>query len=79
MRHRPSIGPGGMFVEPYAPHEVIGVMHLAGEAAKSHIFRLRRLDSGEIETSLRYRESRALISAHPEPLGGDAGPLGEGL
>ena len=25
-------GAGGMFVEPYAPHEVIGVMHLAGES-----------------------------------------------
>jgi hypothetical protein len=48
------------FVEPYAPHEVIGVMHLAGEAQKSHIFRLRRLDGGEFETSLRYSETRAL-------------------
>jgi len=51
----------GMFVEPYAPHEVIGVMHLAGEAAKSHLFRLRRLDGGEVETSLRYSETRALV------------------
>jgi hypothetical protein len=51
----------GRFVEPYAPHEVIGVMHLAGEAQKSHIFRLRRLDAGEVETSLRYSETRALV------------------
>ena len=51
----------GLFVEPYAPHEVIGVMHLAGEAAKSHLFRLRRLDGGEVETSLRYSETRALV------------------
>jgi hypothetical protein len=65
----------GLFVEPYAPHEVIGVMHLAGEAAKSHQFRLRRLDGGELETSLRYSETRALVSrqcddrsSQPEPV-----------
>ena len=69
----------GLFVEPYAPHEVIGVMHLAGEAAKSHIFRLRRLDGGEVETSLRYSETRALVSRHPQPLGGEASPFGERL
>jgi hypothetical protein len=56
----------GRFVEPYAPHEVIGVMHLAGEAQKSHIFRMRRLDGGEVETSLRYSETRAL--AEPKNL-----------
>jgi hypothetical protein len=51
----------GLFVEPYAPHEVIGVMHLAGEAQKSQVFRLRRLDGGDVETSLRYSETRALV------------------
>jgi hypothetical protein len=51
----------GRFVEPYAPHEVIGIMHLAGETQKSHVFRLHRLDGGEIETSLRYSETRALV------------------
>jgi hypothetical protein len=51
----------GRFVEPYAPHEVIGIMHLAGEAQKSHIFRMRRLDGGEVETSLRYSETRGLV------------------
>jgi hypothetical protein len=50
----------GFFVEPYAPHEVIGVMHLAGSEQKSHVFRLNRLDGGTVETSLRYGESRAL-------------------
>jgi hypothetical protein len=67
----------GIFVEPYAPHEVIGVMHLAGEAAKSRIFRLRQLDGGEMRTSLRYSETRALLSRHPEPLGGEASAFGE--
>ena len=51
----------GFFVEPYAPHEVIGIMHLAGEGQKSHVFRLRRLDGGEVETSLRYSATRALV------------------
>jgi len=57
----PAFDPAsGRFVEPYAPHEVIGVMHLAGEAAKSHVFRLQRLGGGEIETALRYSAARAL-------------------
>jgi hypothetical protein len=50
----------GLFVEPYSPHEVIGVMHLAGREQKMHVFRLNRLDGGTVETSLRYGESRAL-------------------
>ena len=69
----------GLFVEPYAPHEVIGVMHLAGEAAKSRTFRLRRLDGGEIETPLRYSETRSLVSRHPQSLGGEAGAFSERL
>jgi hypothetical protein len=69
----------GRFVEPYAPHEIIGIMHLAGDASKSHIFRLRCLDGGEVETSLRYSESRALVSSQPEPLGGEARTLRERL
>jgi hypothetical protein len=50
----------GLFVEPFSPHEVIGIMHLAGAEQKTHIFRLRRLDGGVVETSLRYSESRAV-------------------
>jgi hypothetical protein len=50
----------GLFVEPYAPHEIIGVMHLAGREQKTHVFRLQRLDGGTVETSLRFSESRAL-------------------
>jgi hypothetical protein len=50
----------GLFVEPFAPHEVIGVMHLAGPEQKSHVFRLNTLDGGTVETSLRFGESRDL-------------------
>ena len=52
----------GLFVEPYAPHEVIGIIHLAGREQKAHKFRLNRLDGGNVETSLRYSESRALCA-----------------
>ncbi len=58
----------GLFVEPYAPHEVIGVMHLAGPDAKGQSFRLERLDGGHIETRLRFGETRAL-GARPSPMG----------
>lgn len=53
----------GLFVEPYTPHEAIGVMHLAGREQKTQIFRLACLDGGSVETSLRYADSRALCSA----------------
>jgi hypothetical protein len=69
----------GLFVEPYAPHEVIGVMHLAGKAAKSHTFRLRRLQGGEIVTSLRYSETSALVSPQPQPFRGEPSAFAERL
>jgi hypothetical protein len=50
----------GLFVEPYAPHEVIGIMHLAGREQKSLRFTLPRLDGGTVVTSLRYSDSRVL-------------------
>jgi hypothetical protein len=50
----------GLFVEPYSPHEVIGIMHLAGAEQKDLTFRLNRLDGGTIETPLRYSMTREL-------------------
>lgn len=50
----------GRFVEPYAPHHAIGVMHLAGAEQKNGVFRLDRLDGGTIETGLRYSATRDL-------------------
>ena len=55
----------GLFVEPYAPHEIIGVLHLAGREQKNARFRLDSLDGGTGETSLRYGESRALCGREP--------------
>jgi hypothetical protein len=53
----------GLFVEPYAPYEPIGVLHLAGAEQKSKTFRVERLDGGTVETSLRYGASRAVCAA----------------
>jgi hypothetical protein len=50
----------GLFVEPFVPHEPIGVMHLAGPEQKSGRLRLKQLGGGEVEASLRYSESRSL-------------------
>lgn len=50
----------GRFVEPYAPHEAIGVIHLAGPEQKTQRFRLDCLDGGAVETMLRYGETRQL-------------------
>ena len=50
----------GLFVEPYAPYETIGVMHLAGPEQKTQRFRLQCLDGGTVETRLRYSETREL-------------------
>jgi len=51
----------GRFVEPYAPHEPIGVMHLAGPEQKTQRFRIARLDGGFVETGLRYSDTRELF------------------
>jgi hypothetical protein len=69
----------GLFVEPFAPHEVIGVMHLAGPEQKSQIFRLNRLDGGTVETSLRFGECRDLRARagpaqNPTPISATAAP-----
>jgi hypothetical protein len=60
-----------LFVEPYSPHQAIGIMHLAGAEQKTHVFRIRCLDGGGIETSLRYGESRAVC----EPAERDRRPV----
>jgi hypothetical protein len=68
----------GLFVEPYTPHEVIGVMHLAGADQKNKIFRLDRLEGGTVETSLRFSESRALCDRAASAGSGASAPDGDG-
>ncbi|HTV46645.1 MAG TPA: hypothetical protein VMF05_15135 [Stellaceae bacterium] len=55
----------GLFVEPYSPHQPIGIMHLAGREQKQHSFRLNRLDGGTVVTPLRYGDSRWLCRSCP--------------
>jgi hypothetical protein len=64
----------GLFVEPYAPHAVIGVMHLAGSGQKDRVFRLQRLDGGSLDTALRYGATRALRRTAPLPTSGGMPP-----
>lgn len=57
----PAFDPAsGLFVEPHAPHEVLGILHLAGPGQKDRVFRLSTLDGRTIETSLRYSATRDL-------------------
>jgi hypothetical protein len=69
----------GLFVEPYSPHETIGIIHLAGAEQKNRVFSLHRLDGGAVRTSLRYGESRALCARgsggqKPIPISATAAP-----
>jgi hypothetical protein len=70
----------GRFVEPYAPHETIGVMHLAGREQKEQIFSLARLDGRTLTTGLRYRDTHtlrhAITAEHAEPIQQRAGGAG---
>ncbi|HVH82031.1 MAG TPA: hypothetical protein VM782_21715 [Stellaceae bacterium] len=67
----PAFDPSrGLLVEPFAPHEPIGVIHLAGTDAKTKIFQLEcladgRLGGGVVETSLRFSETRSLVGKPP--------------
>ncbi|MBV9551926.1 MAG: hypothetical protein JO032_03930 [Alphaproteobacteria bacterium] len=56
-----------LFVEPYAPHEPLGVLHLAGPEQKNKVFRLHRLGGGTVETSLRYSAVRDLCARPVAP------------
>src|SRR5215472_3335953 len=42
-------------VEPNAPHQPLGILHLAGEEQKTKTFMLETLDGGRISTMMRYR------------------------
>jgi len=68
----------GLFVEPHAPHEVIGVIHLAGTDQKNKMFRLDCLEGGTVETVLRFSESRALCGQAASAGCGASAPDGGG-
>ena len=46
----------GYLVEPNAPHQPLGIVHLAGEDFQNRPFTLAKLDGGELETRLRYED-----------------------
>ena len=49
-----------LLVEPHAPHQPIGIVHLAGEDFQNRPFTLQSLDGERVETRLRYDDIRGL-------------------
>ncbi|PPR09448.1 MAG: hypothetical protein CFH41_02478 [Alphaproteobacteria bacterium MarineAlpha11_Bin1] len=49
-----------MLVEPNAPYQPIGIIHLAGEGFQDQAFDLETLDRNTINTRLRYEDVRSL-------------------
>jgi hypothetical protein len=49
-------------VEPNAPHQPLGILHLAGEAQKEKQFTLQTTDGGSTERMLRYDVFRPLVA-----------------
>ena len=47
-------------VEPHAPHETLGIVHLAGKGMKDRVFTLKTLQGGTVETRLTRSAIRAL-------------------
>jgi hypothetical protein len=45
---------GYRLVEPHAPHEPIGIVHLAGKGMKQRVFQLRTLGGGTVSTRLTW-------------------------
>jgi hypothetical protein len=50
-------------VEPNAPHQPLGILHLAGDEQKNKTFTLKTLEGGEITTMLRYRAFASAAAA----------------
>ena len=50
----------GLLVEPQAPHQPLGLVHLAGAGMKERVWRLETLAGGTVETRLTYEAARAL-------------------
>ncbi len=52
----------GTLVEPHEPHEVLGLVHLAGHA-KDRVFEMATVDGGRFDSVLTYRGFRATVAA----------------
>jgi hypothetical protein len=49
-----------MLVEPHAPYQPLGIVHLAGENFQSQEFDVEKLDGNTINTRLRYEDVQKL-------------------
>jgi hypothetical protein len=53
-------GERGMVVEPHAPHQALGILHLAGKGMKERVWTLDTLNGAQVTTRLTYEEVQAL-------------------
>ncbi len=52
----------GRLVEPHAPHQALGIVHLAGDGVQDRVFSLTSTDGGTIDTPLTYDAVKALAA-----------------
>jgi len=55
----------GLLVEPHAPYQPVGIVHLAGEDFQNRDFTLETLTGETVSTRLRYEDLAALAAAGP--------------
>lgn len=51
-----------LFVEPHAPHQPLGIVHLAGDGVQNRVFDIAKLGGGTISTGLKYPDAAPLIA-----------------
>jgi hypothetical protein len=51
-----------LFVEPHAPHQPLGVVHMAGDGIQNKIFDIAQVGGGTISTGLTYPDALGLIA-----------------
>ena len=56
-----------LVIEPYEPHQALGIVHLAGKGMKERVWTLKTLQGGTIATRLTYTGVQALPRATKNP------------
>ncbi|MEP0338220.1 MAG: hypothetical protein ABJ388_03470 [Alphaproteobacteria bacterium] len=51
-----------LFVEPHAPHQPLGIVHLAGDGVQNRVFDIAKLGGGTVSTGLKYPDAAPLIA-----------------
>ena len=53
----------GRLVEPHAPHQTLGIVHLAGDGVQNRVFKMQTTAGGTIDSQLTYDAVKALAAA----------------